>query len=184
MRRAALVCLLALAGCGNDVTRPPETQAPDPPRGTRELRIRAAGLAMTVPFNWPDLAAEGQRVGGIQNKRATVAIWRYPRTETLPADRAALEQAEDRLLARVTARDPSFTVREVTTPRRDGARSIEIVGRQTAAGLPYGVRSAHIFHAGAEIVIDAYAPPEHFERVDETVFVPLLESIELGRPRP
>jgi hypothetical protein len=31
--------------------------------------------------------------------------------------------------------------------------------------------------------VDAYAPLEQFEKVDETVFRPLLESVQLRRPR-
>jgi hypothetical protein len=180
VRRALLLLLAALAGCGNDVTPPPETQAPDPPRGTREVELDKAGVGFIAPFNWPDLDAQGLRVGGIQNKRATVAVWRYERIEPLPASRAQLERAEDRLIERVEQRDPSFELRNATNPRRDGARSIELVGRQTIAGLAYGVRSAHVFHDGAEIVVDAYAPAEHFERVDATVFRPLLDSLELS----
>jgi hypothetical protein len=147
------------------------------------VRLPKAGIRFTAPFNWPDLTPTGTMVGGIRNKRATVAVWRYPRSEPLPATRKALEEVEKLLMERVKRRDPTFQATGTSFPRRDGARSIELVGRQTIAGLPFGVRSAHIFAEGAEIVFDAYAPPEHFERVDRTVFQPLLESLRLSRPR-
>ena len=181
MRRplALATLTLVLSGCGNDVTRPPETRVPDPPRGTRKVDIRDSGIRFTAPFNWPDLQAQGQRVGGIQNKLATVAIWRYQRTEPLPESRAALREVRDLLVERVKRRDATFDLRSSELLRRGGARAIELVGRQTMAGLPYEVRSSHIFHDGAEIVVDAYSPPAYFQRLDETVFVPLLESLRL-----
>ena len=171
------------AGCGNERTPVPDVVTPDPPRGTRVVEIRAAGVRFSAPFNWPDLQPQGQRVGGIQNKRATLAVWRYPRTEPLPRTAAELREARRLLIERVKRRDPTFVLRSSRTLRRGGARTIELVGRQTVAGLPFEVRSAHVFHAGAEIVVDAFAPPEHFARVDRTVFAPLLDTLKLSEPR-
>jgi hypothetical protein len=186
MARPLLVLAVLLAcvaaGCGNDRTRPPETQAPDPPRGERVDRYPKAGIRFTSPFNWPQLQAQGLRIGGIQNRRATVAIWRYARSEPLPRTDAELETAERLLMERVKRRDPSFKLKQSRRLRRGGARAIELVGRQTAAGLPFEVRSSHVFYQGHEIVFDAYAPPEHFDRVDASVFVPLLESLRLSKP--
>jgi hypothetical protein len=186
VRRAVLLLVLVLvlalpAGCGNEPTPAPDTRTPDAPRGTREVSLQGTGISFTAPFNWPDLQRQGLRVGGIQNKRATVAIWRYPRSEPLPASDGAVGEAQKRLVDRVRRRDPRFEVRSSTIARRGGARAIEVVGRQTIGGLPFGVRSSHIFHAGDEIVVDAYAPPEDFDRVDRTVFEPLLDSLRLSR---
>lgn len=182
MRRVlvALLCTAAVAGCGNDVSRPPDTRTPEPPRGTREVDLEPAGVSFTAPFNWPALPAEGQRAGGIQSRRATVAVWRYDRSEPLPETGAELREVQKLLVDRVSERDPGFELRSARRLRRGGARAIELVGRQTIAGRPYDVRSTHIFHDNAEIVVDAYAPPEHFERVDRTVFRPLLGSLELS----
>ena len=187
MARPLLVLAVLLAciaaGCGNERAKPPETQVPDPPAGERVDRYPDAGIRYTAPANWPQLTPQGLRLGGIQNKRATLAIWRYARTEPLPDTRAELREVERLLIERVKQRDPTFRLQTSTLRRRGGARAIELVGRQTAAGLPYGVRSAHVFFSGHEIVFDGFAPPEHFARVDETVFLPLLDSLELGRPR-
>ena len=186
MARPLLVLAVLLAcigaGCGNDRAKPPETQIPDPPAGERVDRYPEAGIRFTAPVNWPQLQAQGLRIGGIQSKRATLAIWRYPRAEPLPDTGAELREVERLLIERVKRRDPSFRLERSTRLRRGGARAIELVGRQTAAGLPYGVRSSHVFFAGHEIVFDAYAPPEHFERVDRTVFLPLLDSLRLSVP--
>ena len=177
---AVLACVVA--GCGNERAKPPETAVPDPPRGERVDRYPLAGITYTAPANWLQIDPQGLRVGGIQSKRATLAIWRYARTEPLPDTRAELQEVERLLIERVKRRDPSFQLQASARRRRGGARAIELVGRQTAAGLPYGVRSAHVFFEGHEIVFDAYAPPEHFARVDETVFVPLLDSLKLEKP--
>lgn len=180
----ALAVLFACvaAGCGNARTDPPETQVPDPPQGERVDRYPAAGITYTAPGNWPQIQPQGLRVGGIQNKRATLAIWRYGRSEPLPDTDAELREVERLLIDRVELRDPTFELEKSTRLRRGGARAVELVGRQTVAGLPYGVRSSHVYFAGNEIVFDGYAPPEHFARVDATVFVPVLESLRLTRP--
>ena len=184
MRRLA-VCLAAaaLAGCGNRATPVPETVTPEQPAGSRVVRLPAAGVRFTAPFNWSDLPAQGVRVGGIRSRTATVAVWRYPRSEPLPATRAALEQVQGLLADRVRKRDATFRLRSSEVVRHGGARGIELVGRQTIAGLPYEVRSAHLFADGAEVVVDAFARPGDFARVDGAVFRPLLRSLRLGSPR-
>lgn len=176
---------MLLTGCGNAVTRPPDTRVPDAPAGTRVVILPATGIKFTAPFNWPNLSSlDPAMVAGIQNKRATVAIWRYARTEPLPATRTALKEVRGLLLERVKRRDPTFQLDKSAYPRRDGEPSIELLGSQTIAGLRFRVRSAHVFAFGAEFVIDAFAPPEHFERVDKTVFRPLLKSLRFTKPKP
>jgi hypothetical protein len=179
----ALVAV-ALGGCGNARTAPPDVTTPEAPKGTRVVALKPSGVRFTAPVNWRDLPALGRRAGGIQSRTATVAIWAYRRTEPLPADRAALEEVQGLLLERVRRRDPSFRLDRSTVGRRAGAHAIELVGRQTIAGLPFGVRSAHLFSNGTEYVVDAYAPPQRFEALDATVFQPLLRSLELTRRAP
>ena len=181
VRRTALatLCAALLAGCGNDPTPVPDVATPRAPEGERTVRLKAAGVRFEAPVNWSDLPARGRRAGGIQSNRATLAVWRYERSEPLPESRAQLERVQELLVERVRQRDPGFELEETSYDRRGGARTIELVGRQTIAGLPFGVRSAHLFSDGEELVVDAYAPPEHFERVDRTVFRPLLRSLKL-----
>lgn len=181
---ALLVLAVALAGCGNERTRPPDVSHPKAPVGERDVTLSAAGVAYTAPGNWGDLPAQDTRVGGIQSSFATVAIWRYPRAEPLPSGRAQLRQARDRLVAQVRQRQPQIRVRSARIIRRAGAPAIELVARQPVAGIQRDVRSTHVFRGGAEIVVDAYAPPAAFPRVDRTVFRPLLRSLKLRTPRP
>jgi hypothetical protein len=41
-----------------------------------------------------------------------------------------------------------------------------------------------VYAHGAELVLDAYAPPAEFARVDRTVFRPLLRSLTVKPPGP
>ena len=177
----ALLASAALAGCGNDRTAPPDVDTPQDPAGTRSVRLEEAGIRFRAPGNWPDLPLEEPRVGGVRSGRATVAIWRYARDEELPGTRAELERARELLLDRVRERDESYESERARIVRRGGAPGVELLGRQTIAGSPARSRSAHLFARGREYVIDAYAPPADFERLDEQVFLPLLRSLRIGR---
>ena len=181
MRRApALLLTLLLAGCGNDRTTPPDLDTPVTPAGERSVRIQDARLRFTAPGNWQDLPAAPPRVGGVRSGRATVAVWRYPRVEPLPRTTAELRRVRDLLLERVRRRDPSFDERSARVLRRDGVPAIELVARQTIRGVPVSVRSTHLYYRRAEVVIDAYAPPAQFDRVDAGVFLPLLRSLRIS----
>lgn len=171
--------LLALSGCGRERSRPPDVRTPEPPRGERTIALDDAGLSFRAPSNWGELEAVPPLVGGVQSNSAVVAVWRYPRTERLPDDRASLRRAQERLIERVRERDPTFTVHSSELTEIDDARAIELLGRQTIAGLRFDVRSVHVFSEGTELVVDAYAPVDLFERVDGTVFAPLVDSLTL-----
>jgi len=181
VRRRLVLATLALAatGCGNERTAPPDVSRPDDPVGRRDVTLQ--GLRFQAPANWIDLAPHDTRAGGIQSKRATVAVWRYPRTEPLPRTSADLRAAAERLVERVRQRDPRFSLTSTSYRRRAGSRTIELVGEQTIAGRRRAVRSTHVFADGTEFVVDAIAPPEDFARLDTAVFVPLLRSLTLTR---
>ncbi len=179
---AVVLACMAAAGCGNERAPVPDVRTPEAPRGERVDRYPEEGLSYTAPGNWTQLGPQGQRLGGIQSNRATLAIWRYARTEPLPAGEAELREVERLLVERVKRSAPTFTLRESVRRRRGGARAIELVGRQTANGVPHGVRSSHVFFAGHELVFDGFAPAADFDRVDATVFVPVLDSLELVEP--
>jgi hypothetical protein len=179
-----ILCLLATvaaAGCGNERTQPPDVDTPDAPVGERTVRLAEAGVRFTAPGNWPDIGVEEPRIGGIRSGRATVAIWRYARDQELPGTRAELERVRELLLERVRARDRKYDSERASIVRRGGAPGIELLGDQTIAGSPARTRSTHLFTAGREYVIDAYAHPHRFEELDESVFLPLLRSLRIGR---
>ena len=186
----ALGCALAaamvtLTGCGNERTRPPDAVTPAAPRGRQPVSSPAAGVSFTAPANWRvDEQIEGSRVATVNSSRATVAVWRYQREEPLPHGKHELERARTALLERIMRRDPTFQSASTDVTKVAGKSAIQVLGAETIAGIRVRVRSAHVFADGAEIVVDAYAPPEHFTRLDATVFQPLLRSLRLSRPAP
>jgi hypothetical protein len=184
VRRLVLIAVALLAaGCGNQRTKPPDVLHADPPAKFVTERPPGTGVTYTRPENWTPLDPKPpQFVGGARSKTATFAIWRYPRTEPLPRGEAALQKAMTRLVDRIRQRNPTFVLSTSDVTIIGGARAIELTGRQTVAGFDYDVRSAHLFKAGAEIVVDAYAPPEDFPRVEASVFGPLLGDLVVKRP--
>jgi len=185
VRRLAGIAVTAavLAGCGEARTRPPDVGRPADPRGSQTVALAGAGASFTGPANWRPVPSQPPLEGGLRSGTATVAVWRYPRSEPLPADRDELEQARTRLLERVRQRNPTFVVRTSELTRLGGASGILLTGRQTVGGRSYDVRSAHLFKAGAEVVVDAYARPADFARVDRAAFQPLMRSLRLEAVR-
>jgi hypothetical protein len=180
---APLAVAAALAaGCGAERTPVPAVSAPEAPRGERVVDLPQDGLRFRVPGNWSDVPRADPLVAGVRSRSATLAVWRYPRSEPLPDSSADLRRVRDLLVERVRARDPSFELDEARLTRRGGARAIELTGTQAIAGRRVQVRSAHVFGEGAEVVLDGYAPPADFAEVDEAVFAPLLASLELRPP--
>jgi hypothetical protein len=181
-RLAATAAAVLVAGCGDHRTPTPDVEHASAPGAFVTFTPGDAGVTFMRPKNWSNLIGRAPLAGGIQSKTAKVAVWRYPRTEPLPRGRAALENVKSLLIGRVQQRNPSFALSASRITHLGGARGVELTGRQTVAGLPYDVRSAHLFKAGAEVVIDATAPAEDFPRLDRTVFLPLLRSLRVRRP--
>ncbi len=44
------------------------------------------------------------------------------------------------------------------------------------------MRSLHAYGHGMEVVMDAFAPPRDFARVDEQTFGPMARSLRLSAP--
>lgn len=187
MARTFWILLVAVlvSGCGNDPARVPDVVGPEPARGERVIRLDEVGVRFTGPFSWRDLVVGVTgAAGGVQSNRAVLAVWRYERSEPLPRTGAQLEEVRELLVARVKSRDASFVLRDSETARLGGAPAVVLRGRQTIAGLPVEVRSAHVFSAGAEVVLDGYAPPGSFDVVDRDVFRKALATLRLRTPRP
>jgi hypothetical protein len=184
VRRLAPLALAAalLAGCGEERTRPPDVAHAVAPEPRVDVHLRGQGIRYLRPRNWDQLPPAGSLVGGVTSRTATVAVWRYPRTEPLPQDDAALERVETLLLDRVRQRNPTFTLRTSEITRLAGAPAIVLVGSQAASGFAYDVRSAHVYKAGAEVVVDSYAPSADFAQLDRKVFQPLLASLKVSQP--
>jgi hypothetical protein len=185
-RELFLTCLAALAacGCGNQQSEPPDVSHPSPPIGHTAAWFDKQGVRFTAPVGWHLQPGAAPLVATVQSGTASIAVWRYPRTEPLPKSKAAMAQARDLLLAAAHARDATFKATKVAITRVRGRPAIQVRGTETVSGQPRTVRSTHVYALGAEVVLDAFAPADVFPRVDRDVFGPLLRSLHVVTPKP
>lgn len=179
----ALLAALGAAGCGRERLDTPDPGTPFTAGQLTTVTFPKAGVKFRAPADWPFGAGTGALVASTSSGTATIAIWRYPRTEQLPRDDTALQAAEENLLNAVHGRDKSLE--EISTRRIevDGAPAIQVLADETVAGYKRRVRSTHAYAKGAEFVIEAFADPGVFEIVDKTVFRPFLKSFKIDPPQ-
>jgi hypothetical protein len=181
VRRALVLALLAalFAGCGDRRVHPPDVASPLPPGGTHAVGYPRAGLALRIPNSWRTEPGTSPLVASIVSGTATVALWRYSRTEPLPASAAAFQTAKRALVRAAQKRDRTLKVDQARVIRFHGRPALQIVGVETVGGEQRMVRSTHIFREKSEIVVEALAPPAIFSGLDRTVFGPLLRSLKI-----
>ena len=182
MRRPAVLLLAALAllpACGNDRTDPPDVTTPASPSGTAPASYPKAGISFQSPRGWNLDEGDAPLIATVQTGQATVAIWRYPRSEELPKSRLELQAARDALVDAAKQRDPTFQVIKSAATKIAGKPAVQIRAKETVDGRRRTVRSTHIYADGAEVIVDAFAEPDVFRRVDAEVFRPLLLSLKL-----
>jgi hypothetical protein len=181
---AAAILTLALAGvgCGNHRQRVPDVSGSQKPAKATQLDYPTAGVTFSAPRNWYQGGGTKPLVVALASGRAGVAVWRYPRREPLPTAKNELDQAQANLSDAVRSRDGSVHIESTKVVDVNGARGIQVVATEHIGGQLRRVRSTHFFDRGAEIVVDAYAPPGDFPRLDGTVFQPLIQSVRLRAP--
>lgn len=188
MPRALILALVAAAlvatGCGSDPQPVPDVGTPQPPGAFVEYTNAGQGIRLRIPGAWTvEQGPEGgQLVVTLTSGRATIAVWRYPRSEPLPTTQSDLQATRDSLIAAVKTRDPAFTVESSRILRTSTRRGVELVGTGTNSGFPRRVRSLHLYRAGSEVVLDQYATPEQFPTVDDGVFVDVARSLRVTTP--
>lgn len=178
----AVVAAALSAGCGRDRLEPPDPTRPTASLAEVERRYPQAGLRFEAPGDIVFERGQDPLVASAASGTATVAIWRYPRTEQLPRSDAALEDAERTLVDAIKLRDPSFVLDDVERVRVDGARALQVLGTQRVLGRERRVRSTHVYAKGAEFVVDAYAAPRDFATADKGLFRPLVDSLKIDPP--
>ena len=185
MRRTLLLTLpvLALAGCGSNKDNAPDTSSIQTTGPTVAVKYPDAGVAFRAPEGWRRQTGKAPLVAAVQTGQATIAVWRYPRDEQLPVTHTGLQAAKEALVGQIRKRDPSFKVQKAKLLHVGPKRAVQVLGIGTINGNPRMIRSTHIYTQKAEFVVDAYAPPTVFDRVDRTVFAPLLESLEIAKPK-
>lgn len=178
----SLTLAALVAGCGNERQRAPDATGTQKPAKATRVAYPAGGVSLAAPRNWYRVPGNRPLVAYIVSGRAVVAVWRYPRKEPLPAARGELEQAQANLSDAAHARDRSVRIESTKLVDVNGVKGIQLMATEHITGLLRRVRSTHLFDRKAEIVIDAYAPPGEFARVDGSVFQPLLRSLRLRAP--
>ena len=178
----SLTLAALVAGCGNERQRAPDATSTQKPAKATRVAYPAGGVSLAAPRNWYRVPGNRPLVAYIVSGRAVVAVWRYPRKEPLPAAKSELEQAQANLSDAAHARDRSVRIESTKLVDVNGVKGIQLVATEHITGLLRRVRSTHLFDRRAEIVIDAYAPPGEFARVDGSVFQPLLSSLRLRAP--
>jgi hypothetical protein len=174
---AVAVSAVAVSACGSDsADTPATTSAADTGAFPRQ------GVSFTPPADWSINAGSGNLVATAQAGQATVAVWRYPRTQTLPKTKLQLQAARDALVSASKKRDVTFEQIKTAATEVAGEPAVQIRAKQHIAGRPRTVRSTHIYAHGAEYVIDAYADADRFRAVDAKVFRPLLRSLHVSSP--
>ncbi|MDX6681739.1 MAG: hypothetical protein QOG94_1778 [Solirubrobacteraceae bacterium] len=180
--RLIIVFAIVLAGCGNSRTPAPSTGRIPAPKHFRVLKYAVDGVSLRVPTNWRSVQGTGSQLATIAIGDGQMAVWRYARSEPLPETRAQLHAARLALVAQVKRRDPTFELRSSRLVLRRGMRAVELLGEGTNHGERRAVRSLHAYGRGLEVVVDAFAPPKAFARVDEQTFAPVMRSLRLSKP--
>lgn len=179
----ALLPAVVTAGCGRDRLDPPDPTRPASALRENVRTYPAAGLRFEAPDDWTFEPGQAPLVTSTADGTVTIAVWRYPRTEPLPREDAALDEAQEALVAAARTRDPSFELDDARRLRVDGAPAIQLVGTERVAGRERRVRSTHVYAKAAEVVVDAYVAPRDFANVDREVFRPLVRSLKIDPPR-
>jgi hypothetical protein len=185
-RRTSLIALASLAlfaGCGSDKAEAPKVTQVKPPSGVVPVSVPEAGVKFSAPDGWRRQKGKAPLVYAVQTGQATLALWRYPRTEQLPTTHKALSAAKSALISQIRKRDKTFKVSKAKLLHVGPKRAVQVLGTGAIAGNRRTIRSTHIYTQRAEFVVDAYAPPTVFDRVDKQVFAPLLESLEIAKPK-
>lgn len=188
LARTAVVLVVAagLAGCGNDRTPVPNLSVVPAPQAFRAAFFDEQGVRFRAPTNWRVVPGEAPQVATVAIGTAQVAIWRYPRSEPLPETRAQLDAARKALVAQIESRDPAFKLTSTRLILKRGIRAVEVVGigtNLTAPTVQRSMRSLHAYGHGAEVVMDAMAPPRDFARIDAQTFAPMTRSLKLRPPK-
>ncbi len=173
-----------MSGCGNSRTPPPDLSVAAPAAGFTRQAFSSAGLTLRSPNGWVLQAGSPPLVVAVRSGLAAVVVWRYPRTQALPHTAHELHLALRHLLAIVRSRDATFRLASAAVVPVAHRGAIQLRGLETIDGQPREVRSTHLYAGGAELVIDAFAPPTQFRRVDRQVFHPLLRSVGVTTPGP
>jgi hypothetical protein len=172
-----------LAGCGNEKGKAPDLESVRPAFSFVPEAFPALGVSFERPKDWLFAKGTPPLLATISAGRVTIAVWRYPRTEPLPSTPAELNTARDALIGAAQARDKTFKVVKAKGTRAARNPAVVVIADETVAGQPRRVRSTHVYAHGGEVVIDAFAPPRDYPKVEDDVFRKIVRSLRLAPPK-
>ena len=176
----AIGAAMTLLGCSDARVAAPDITTPRPPDGTHPTAYPAAGVSLQVPNSWRAEQGTSPLVASIASVTATVAIWRYPRTEPLPKKPKTPRATKDAPVGAAHKRDRTLRISRAAVVRFHGRPALRLVGTETVGTQPRMVRSTHIFTNHSEVVVEALAPPDAFAGLQRSVFAPLLRSLKIS----
>jgi hypothetical protein len=179
---ALLGIAVFVAGCGNPKAKAPVVTTTSQAFGFLPQSIPAQGISFERPREWRYLPGAAPLLATMSSGLTTIAVWRYPRNEPLPTTLDELTAARDALVAAAKARDSTFKVIKAKGTRAAHHPAVVIIADETIAGQPRRVRSTHIYAAGSEVVVDAFAPADQFEQVESPIIVKLVRTFEITSP--
>ncbi len=169
-----------MAGCGNDKTKPPDvTKSSREAFGWTRVTLAQHGVSFERPTIWHYRPGTAPLLATMTSGEATIAVWRYPRTEPLPSTATELDAARDALVGAAKTRDPSFKESKAKGTRAAHEPAVVIVANETINGKPRTVRSTHVYAEGGEVVVDAYAPPDVFGKLEDSIFRRVVRSLKV-----
>lgn len=175
-----LACaVIVLAGCGNSRAPVLVNATTAAPKGFHRFQSLRAGAAFKVPANWTVGPGAGALIATISSGPATVALWRYPRSQPPPVGAATLARARASLVSAARQRDPTLELIRTSTGSMLGLSVIQLNAIERIGSQRRRVRSLHLFVGRSELVLEEYAPVADFHAIDHTVFSPLSHSLRL-----
>lgn len=176
----AAALILILAGCGR--ASAPAVGTTATPTAFRALAVPVAGVRLRVPADWTVTPGSSPLIDVISSGSSVIALWRYSTRTAPPSTSAGVAAALATLERTARRRDPSFRVLRAGTGTLRGAPVLILDATETISGRLRRVRSEHVLLPGAELVLEAYAPPGAFPREDHLVFSPVRKSLLLESP--
>ncbi len=168
-----MVLALVLAGCGQRPPAVPGLSAPAAPQGFHQ--ITSGGVRLALPRSWITTPENPPLVTVVSSDSAVISLWRYP--GRFPATYARIQHAYKRLIADALHRQPKLHVLSAARLTVDGHPAVQLDATAPIGTAQERVRSLHIFTHFAELVLEEYAPPRMFDRVDRQVFGPVRRSL-------
>ncbi len=175
---------LGLSACGSSRGEAPKlSTVPAAPKKLKTFVLDGADVAFPYPSNWEVKRRSTPGVATVSTGGASATVWAY-RTQALVVLPVDQRDALARVLASLKRRDPGFQVEDATIETREGLPAIEILGETEINGHDVRIRSSHVWKGDGEYVIDQFADPIQYPKVDREVFTPMLDGLKVGGAPP